>query len=91
MSIVEVVTIARSRPTSCKVPWTLLILQSILREPRYTAGVSPNASNCSPATFSPWAKGFALSALHRLEHQGWIDARVEGTPTWRRDPRSSIT
>ena len=51
----------------------LLILQSILREPLHGWGIAKRIQLLSGDVLSV-GQGSLYPALHRLEHQGWIDA-----------------
>ena len=51
----------------------LLILQTVVREPMHGWGIAKRIQVLSGEVLAV-AQGSLYPALHRLEHQGWIDA-----------------
>jgi transcriptional regulator len=56
----------------------LLILKTLTREPLHGWGISKRIQELSGDVLSV-QQGSLYPALHRLEHQGWIEAEVKDT------------
>jgi len=68
----------------------LLILQTVVREPMHGWGIAKRIQVLSGEVLAV-AQGSLYPALHRLEHQGWIDAEWKDSDLGRSAKFYSLT